>query len=57
MILKSASRSRSLVLGSSKRVCCSAGRNVRVDELGPLRSVFLTLHAHLFASAEKWREL
>jgi hypothetical protein len=57
MILKSASPSRSFVLGNSKRVFRSAARNVRVDELGPLRSVFLTLHAHLFASAEKWREL
>jgi hypothetical protein len=40
MILKTASRSRSFVPGSSKRVCRSAGRKVRVDELGPLRSVF-----------------
>jgi hypothetical protein len=44
MILKSASPSRSFVLGNSKRVCRSAARKVRVDELEPLRSVFLTLH-------------
>jgi hypothetical protein len=40
MILKSASPSRRFVLSNSKRVFRSTGRNVRVVELGPLRSVF-----------------
>ena len=52
MILKSASASRSFVLGNSKRVCRSVGK-VRVEELGSSTVFFLTLHAHLSASAEK----